>query len=447
MRGKNKGKGLKKVRKPQPIAGPPNVSASFAEKSIASTSASELGIPRLVCSEIATIVFADTAEPSIVADILAFIPMVSRAMYQLYDCIKIDTVGMDQSWFTPLFTDPASFNCACMVVQSYFDEFLGRTRSREAQRADQIRYAKTINTLQARIASEDDNIRLSESTIMTVLGMLGHAYTSRDIETSNRHNSGLLQLVSMRGIESLLHNTRLCVELIRCDLYHAIDNGSTPMLLNPNNILWELPSSVNPKSQTLQLKFYVKLHPELAAIWAAMFEFCTHINAAYRDKRLSITEEQFLQNMTSIMYRLVYLHFPLGSLDEAVRIGLIAFSSPVFLHWNRVELPDRQFNFKYRDSLITLDLEVAEVEPQEIMWLLMAAAISMAHEEDNLAWLIPWLNTTFQDCGIQTWDELKTSLDEVLWVGIVHDEVGKALFTTASEWTTCEEPPALVRTM
>jgi len=141
--------------------------------------------------------------------------MSSLAMYQLDDCITIDAEGMTKTWLTPMFSDPAYFNGVCFTVQSYFDESLGRTRSAESQRADHMHYAKTINMLQARLASEDDQTVLSESTLMTVLCMLGHAYISGDLEAGNRHNRGLLKLVNMRGIESLLQNTRLCIEIIR----------------------------------------------------------------------------------------------------------------------------------------------------------------------------------------------------------------------------------------
>ena len=74
--------------------------------------------------------------------------------------------------------------------------------------------AKTIIILQWRLTL-DDSIRLSDSTIMTVLALSGHAYTTGDYETAHQHNSGLLKLVNMRGIHTFAGNIKLLIEIIR----------------------------------------------------------------------------------------------------------------------------------------------------------------------------------------------------------------------------------------
>lgn len=76
-------------------------------------------------------------------------------------------------------------------------------------------YAKTVRILQERLAFGDDSVRLSDSTAMTVLVLYGHAYTNGDYETADNHSKGLLKLVSMRGVDSFLWNTRLSIEIIR----------------------------------------------------------------------------------------------------------------------------------------------------------------------------------------------------------------------------------------
>lgn len=136
-------------------------------------------------------------------------------MYQLDDCISVDAANMVESWLTPMYSDAAYLNSICFTVQSYFDESLGRTRSLASRQTDHMHYAKSINMLQARLASGNKAEMLSESTLMTVLCMLGHAYMNDDLKTADHHNQGLLKLVMMKGISSVIHNTRLCVEIIR----------------------------------------------------------------------------------------------------------------------------------------------------------------------------------------------------------------------------------------
>ena len=75
-------------------------------------------------------------------------------------------------------------------------------------------YARTLRILQERLALDDDSVRFSDSTIMTVLALSGHAYTTGDHESANHHSSGLLKLVSMRGVGRFLQNTKLLVEII-----------------------------------------------------------------------------------------------------------------------------------------------------------------------------------------------------------------------------------------
>jgi hypothetical protein len=141
--------------------------------------------------------------------------MFSKAMYQLDQCIASGTAAMTQTWFTPLFFDSAYLYTLCFTVQAVFDGFLGRVRTEKARRRDNMYYAKAIRILQDRLALDDDNLKLSDSTIMTVLAMSGHAYTTGDYKSANDHIYGMLQLVSMRGAKNLMHNTTVMIEVVR----------------------------------------------------------------------------------------------------------------------------------------------------------------------------------------------------------------------------------------
>lgn len=140
--------------------------------------------------------------------------MASRAMFLLdqYIAPKADAAHM---WFAPMLFDAAYLYAACFTIQAYFDRFLARTRSEAAQRRDCVYYAKTVRILQERLALDNDSVRLSDSTIMTVLSLSGHAYTTGDYGSADHHIRGLLQLVSMRGVHTFQGNTKLLIEIIR----------------------------------------------------------------------------------------------------------------------------------------------------------------------------------------------------------------------------------------
>jgi hypothetical protein len=141
--------------------------------------------------------------------------MFSKAMYLLHECIVPTTTGMAETWFIPMLFDAAYLNAVCFTIQTYFDGFLERTRSAEAQKRDRVYYAKTVGILRERLALEDSSAMLSNSTIMTVLALSGHAYTKGDYESAYHHVTGLLKLVSMRGLNTFLQHTKLLIEIIR----------------------------------------------------------------------------------------------------------------------------------------------------------------------------------------------------------------------------------------
>ncbi|KAK6383444.1 hypothetical protein LTS17_002736 [Exophiala oligosperma] len=363
--------------------------------------------------------------------------MSSKAMFLLDPHIVARKGDNAQEWFSAMLSDVAYLNAMCFTIQCYFDGFFGRTRGIAAERRDRLYFAKTIRILQERLSLDDDNLRLSDSTIMTVLVLSGHAYTTGDYESAHNHISGLLKLVSMRGIDTFLQKTKMSIEIIRCDLAMAVDTNLKPVLCDDKGSLantsrFTAAPSQNvvrhPHFQPEVIEFLSKLNAQLAAAWVTMSHFCAQVNAAAEDDGPKVTEETFLQNMMAIMYPLLHQHYQIGSLEEAVRLGLLAFSSPLFLHWNRVELPDRRFTSAYREALATMTLVGADIAPRERLWLFMVGALSMSHESESMKWLLPRLRMDIEQCGVSSWSDMQQVLRSFLWVGFVYDVPGKELF-------------------
>lgn len=206
----------------------------------------------------------------------------------------------------------------------------------------------------------------------------------------------------------------------------AVDRGSKPVLFTYDNIPWPLMLD-----STAPNTFLNKLDPELASTWSATSQFCTLLNEATDNFKAKIIEETFLHNMGSIMYRLLHQRFQKGSYDETVRLGLLAFASPIFLHWNREEFHTWHFTSSYREALAMFhSTGPNDLEPQEHLWLLMVGALAMAHEQqpDGIAWLGPWLRMSIELNGVSSWDDMRDLLGSVLWVGVVYDKAGKEVF-------------------
>lgn len=223
-----------------------------------------------------------------------------------------------------------------------------------------------------------------------------------------------------------------------CDLAMAVDTNSKPVLCDSDGIMAMVSRFTKTPGQNVPyrhlrpevIRFLSKLDSQLAAAWINMSRFCAQVNAAAEEDGPKVTEEMLLQNMTSIMYPLLHQRFQKGSLDEAVRFGLLAFSSPIFLHWNRVELPDRRFTSAYLEELAVVTLSGADIAPQERLWLFVVGALSMSHEPESMSWLLPGLRMDIEQCGVKTWSDMQDVLKSFLWVGLVYDVPSEDVFAS-----------------
>jgi hypothetical protein len=182
------------------------------------------------------------------------------------------------------------------------------------------------------------------------------------------------------------------------------------------------------ESQINAQVFLDRLNSRLAAIWAAMSHFCSLVNVSVEKENPLITDHIFLSSMGSIMYRLLHLKFVTGSLDETVRLGLVAFSTPIFLQWRNIKLADPSLPYNYRKSLTGLNSLKCGTTPGALLWLLMVGATSIFHEPDDIAGLKKWLQPTIAMCSISSWNQMRDALNSFLWIGLIHDKPGREFF-------------------
>jgi hypothetical protein len=116
----------------------------------------------------------------------------------------------------------------------------------------------------------------------------------------------------------------------------------------------------------------------------------------------------------------------LALFDEAVRLGLLAFSSHIFLQWQDISLSYQYFPTTYKDCLVGLE-SVDDSSSRVLLWLLTIGAISVFRESDDV-WLKPWIRENIHSCELESWSEMQDILDSFMWIGLVHDEPGKKIF-------------------
>jgi len=134
--------------------------------------------------------------------------------------------------------------------------------------------------------------------------------------------------------------------------------------------------------------------------------------------------------MASLMYRLLQMKsFDSTSINEVIRLGLLVFSSHIFLSWQGVKPRHTYLPTTFRDCLLTLKLPGA-LPPQMFVWLLMVGSIAIFTKADD-TWLLPWLQGNIDLCKAHSWSEMREQLKAYPWIDLLHDQLGQEIFDAA----------------
>ena len=170
--------------------------------------------------------------------------------------------------------------------------------------------------------------------------------------------------------------------------------------------------------------FLSDIDDELAQAWGFMSEFCEVINFAV-DSGQCISAETFLDSMSSLMYRLLNMHFVTSSSDEINRLGLLAFSCGIFLHWKNLGASYAHFTSAFRSSLRRPTSP--PVSSKLLLWLLVVGSVSAFDATDD-EWLRPLLLANMGYCQIDSWSKMRDLLKSFMWIGLVYDKAATSVF-------------------
>ncbi|CAG8972912.1 hypothetical protein HYALB_00001332 [Hymenoscyphus albidus] len=421
MLGKNRGRVLPPRKKKNK-----DVEASLSEKPLSESVTT--CTPRNFGSDLCAVRFADTVTPEAITSILRFSSIIKGILYPLEKCIFFDRRA--DVWVTPLATDPAYLHIVIFSSQYYFNNILpkqsgyGTITFRRS-----LHLTKSVKLLRERLADGEGVEKISNTTTAVIMSLAGHAFMMGDVESARNHIEGLYKVFALRGgVASYQGAAKLLVEMLRMDIGLALYDGSEclffdrePLIPFPNlSLLLPLDFGIlrNP------IVFSNGLDPKLAGIWNLLAQFCAVVNLALESRQF-ITSETYLETMASTFYRLLDMRFDSWSRDEAVRLGLLAFSAGVLLQWRQMGVRYSHFTHLFRTCLE--DISSAEVSPELMLWLLMVGAVGVFDGGDDI-WLKPLLLSQSEICGLRSWDEMKILLESFLWVGWVFDEPGKRIF-------------------
>jgi hypothetical protein len=361
-------------------------------------------------------------------------------MFALEPCMHFDWRA--EMWLLPLSMDPVFLHTMIFTSQYYFNSVLAGRKFHSSH------YLKALTALRERMEHDGDQDKLSFNTMASVMGLAGQAYMMGDVKTARNHLEGLYRIVELRGgIEIFQGNPKLLVEIlryvvwlitlprtlgsnfVRCDLGMALYSGSHPVFLEDFASSQPLPDLTPLRS----LQEFVEMDAtifssvksyELSRMWMFMSEFCCLIDFAAESSTL-LTVDIFLGCITSIMYRLIKMRCRQDTVDEAVRLGILALSSGLFLQWKNLGISYPYLASCYKDCLTRLN---STRTPHNLMiWLLVAGAVSLWDISDE-AWLAVSLQARVALVRVDRWDTMRTLLKSFMWVDLVHDKAGQRVF-------------------
>jgi len=134
-----------------------------------------------------------------------------QVLFPLESCIFFDRRA--EVWIAPLALDPAYLHTMIFTADFYFDNLQHSSLPKQNLLPH---YVKALKILRERFASDDERVKVSNSTMAAVMALAGHAHLTGNHAAARNHLEGLRKIVSLRGGErSFGDSAKLLVEILR----------------------------------------------------------------------------------------------------------------------------------------------------------------------------------------------------------------------------------------
>ncbi|KAK2058440.1 hypothetical protein LY76DRAFT_57704 [Colletotrichum caudatum] len=418
MRGKNRRASCEETKRP---------SVRTTEK--ASDPSQALSRVYHVPNDMYMVQFAEEVDAASRAMLFEFYGVIKETMYPVEWCLRFD--DSKTPWFYWLLSDAAFLHSILFTVCLLHDSVGGETSKRTS-----FHVWRTLNLLNRNIS--DKSLALADSTIATVVSMcmVSEVFGHRD--SAAAHVRGMRRIVELRGgIESFRHNLQLHVKICRVDIGWSLCTGERPLYYRDDiawesvfaSILGDAPAGFERGQHLIDVRLFVDLIDcRMGNVFQDLHDFSRLANFLVKTGR-KIDPNVFQKLMTSIEYRLLYLEpAEQSSVSEMFRLGMISFVTTLFLKVQGAKIELTFLAGQLRSACQDLDVSELSTTTTRLMfaWALVVGAISVFEERDD-PWLLPKLASLRDSLG-PTWPEAKASLEEVMWLELIHSPNGIKVF-------------------
>jgi hypothetical protein len=306
-------------------------------------------------------------------------------------------------------------------------------------KSSQFHLGRTLTLLNEKLATGDPH--LDDTTIYTVMLLAIVSSTIGDYDASNAHMAGLQRLVEMRGSHGYLGVNPVIQFKLEClDLMWCLTAGGKPLFLK-GPISWDpvftRPSPSIDAELSLAL-FEAFTDPRLIIAFQDLQRLTELINT-HTDSNMRLNASEFQPVLSSVQARLLHLKDLLvGMPGEWLCLGMLAFLTTMF------QVPGRQVAYEHlTDRLRRTCRNLAVPAAASISQSMSASMSTNSGLRPVLRWLVivcgmtvfgtngRWLQELWG--GITEpnllWAEARTELKRIMWIGCIHDEKGRQIFT------------------
>lgn len=428
MLGKNRGRMPRRPKQPS-LTG----TTVFKTHQEASSS-QELPRPQPpIGSDIGHLDFADTFNSTLRSETVRFCVSMTDNMFTLSPCIAFDSRDDWAVCLQPLCRDALYANVMVFGSQLYIDKAFQQTtlRPRSIKQTSEY-YDKSLRLLRERLPDiQTQELAVFDAVILAVYTLTMHALIIGDLTAARIHAVGLSSLVcgNPMGADPSKRRTKQTIELLRCDLAVSLATGQRPLLSSgTHQKLLTSPSELLPHSEPSFSSLY-SMHTDLVDIWQTLKLFCADINAAaISHSRLS--QDILLKTMASTMYRAIDLHLLPGSMDEAVKLAMLAFCRTVFLDWPLLRLSLPWLQHQLEIAICDLMQQSRwDVDNRLLLWVVVIHTITSSSTPLSpgcRTWT--WLQEVTDRCKLVDWPSTKEAMSAFLWIDVVCDRRVQSLF-------------------
>ncbi|KAJ4286655.1 hypothetical protein N0V90_012907 [Kalmusia sp. IMI 367209] len=331
-------------------------------------------------------------------------------------------------WLQAMFRDLVCVHFAIFVGKAYQNIVRGAGYNEPA--ALQY-YVKTLSLLQRRVAGGDAEMVTSDETIMVVTGLAKSAIFRGNVEVAAKHLEGLKKMVGLRGGLSSF-NRRLLTKVCHADIGLSLSTGRKPIFfsgdsscnsfISPRRAGMSDPGRSTrhtPAAPSGMQAFLDTLDVRLRHVFDDLYELSRAANLATQCS-LVMNGAMYEELTISAHYQLINLETEPRSVDETVRLALLAFGSTLLLQWKGANDHYADLTRKLEGALLAAPAKVHDGMPAVLtLWLYVMGYL--VFDERERVRLRPALLDLLLGMGLTSWDETRASVKSVLWVNLLHD--------------------------